>query len=109
VRHNEIDSQSLAQGQSKERALELPAIDFHFATIDLATKRTQTACPRHTFDMFIDSGADALRSPFAPNNRRETIAGVEMSVPREVETSSAYRRSVDLGDSDVQLAAFLLR
>src|SRR5262245_19354570 len=124
--------------RSVNRALEHPAIDFDFATIDrgpandrftnaliaaaflpgdrsrvflvdLATKRTQTACPRHTFQMFIDSGADALRSPFAPDSSRETIPGANMFVPREVETSSTYWCSVDLGDSSVQLVSFLFR
>jgi hypothetical protein len=124
--------------RSVNTALELPAIDFDFATIDIgpandrstntliaaafvpgdrsrvflagrATKSTQTACPRHTFEMFIDSGADALRSQFLPDNRRETITGANMLVPRKVETPSAYWRSVDLGNSDVQFATFLLR
>src|SRR5262249_46064397 len=58
--------------------------------------------------MFIDSGADALRSQFAPDIRRETVPGAKR-VRSEVETPSTYWRSIDLGDSDVQLAAFLLR
>ena len=59
--------------------------------------------------MEIDSGADALRSQFLPDNRRETMTGAHCLVPRKVETPWAYWRSVDLGNSDVQFATFLLR
>jgi hypothetical protein len=50
-----------------------------------------------------------LRSQFGLDIRPETVTGAYMLVPRKVEAPFAYWRSVDLGNSYVQLVAFLLR